>query len=139
MKISNASAHWEGDLSKGKGGMKLGKAGYEGKFSFSSRFENGEGTNPEELLGAALAGCYSMFLSAILSKDGHVPTRIDTIAKVHLGDGPKVELFDLSTEAVVPGIDEKTFEKYAEEAKKNCPVSVALGAVDKKLTAKLVK
>lgn len=117
--------------------MRLGSGAYEGAFSRASRFEDGPGTNPEELLGAAHAGCFSMYLSLILSKAGHVPTRIDTTAKVHLGEGPKITLIELSTVGDVPGIDEKTFLKFAEQARKGCPVSQALSAVDMSLKARL--
>jgi lipoyl-dependent peroxiredoxin len=137
MAIRESSAVWKGNLVEGKGTMRLGSGAYEGEYTRASRFEDGPGTNPEELIGAAHAGCFSMFLSAILSKDGHVPTRISTTAKVHLGDGPKITLIELSTVGEVPGVDEKTFIKYAEEAKKGCPVSQALAAVDMKLTARL--
>lgn len=137
MAIRESSAVWTGNLVDGKGTMRLGSGAYEGEFSRASRFEDGPGTNPEELIGAAHAGCFSMFLSAILSKDGHEPTSINTTAKVHLGDGPKITLIELSTIGVVPGMDEKTFQKYAEQAKSGCPVSQALSAVDMKLTARL--
>ena len=117
--------------------MRLGSGAFEGEFTRASRFEDGPGTNPEELIGAAHAGCFSMFLSAILSKAGHIPTRIATTAKVHLGDGPKITLIELSTVGEVPGIDEKTFIDFAEQAKKGCPVSQALAAVDTRLVARL--
>jgi osmotically inducible protein OsmC len=117
--------------------MRVGSGAYDGPFSKASRFENGPGTNPEELLGAAHAGCFSMFLSAILSTEGHVPTRIATTATVHLGDGPKIVLIELSTVGTVPGIDEKTFLDFAEQAKKGCPISLALAAVEIKMTARL--
>lgn len=117
--------------------MRLGSGGYEGPFTYLSRFESGKGTNPEELIGAAHAGCFSMFLSLILSQAGHTPTRIDTTAKVHLGEGPKITLIELSTVGEVPGIDEKTFIEFAEKAKKGCPVSQALAAVDMTLKAHL--
>lgn len=118
--------------------MSLGTGAFEGPFTYASRFETGPGTNPEELIGAAHAGCFSMFLSAILSKDGHVPERIDTKAKVHLGEGPKITKIELVTEGKVPGIDQATFQKYAEQAKSGCPVSKALSAVDMTLDAKLL-
>jgi len=117
--------------------MRLGSGAYEGEFSRVSRFEDGPGTNPEELIGAAHAGCFSMFLAAILSKDGHEPTSINTTARVHLGAGPKITLIELSTVGVVPGIDEETFISYAEQAKKGCPVSQALAAVEMSLVARL--
>lgn len=137
MAIRESSAIWEGSLTEGSGSMRLGSGAYEGAFTRASRFEEGPGTNPEELVGAAHAGCFSMFLSAILSKAGHVPTRIDTTARVHLGEGPKITLIELSTVGEVPGIDEKTFLEFAEQAKTGCPVSQALAAVEVKLTARL--
>lgn len=137
MAIRESSAIWKGNLTEGDGSMRLGSGAYEGAFSRASRFEDGPGTNPEELLGAAHAGCFSMYLSLILSKAGHVPTRIDTTAKVHLEDGPKITLIELSTVGDVPGIDEKTFMEFAEQARKGCPVSQALSAVDMSLKAKL--
>jgi osmotically inducible protein OsmC len=139
MAIRESSAIWKGNLTEGNGSMRLGSGAYEGAFSRASRFEDGPGTNPEELIGAAHAGCFSMYLSLILSKAGHVPTRIDTTAKVHLGEGPKITLIELSTVGEVPGIDEKTFVDFAEEAKKGCPVSQALAAVDMNLTARLAQ
>jgi osmotically inducible protein OsmC len=137
MAIRESSAIWEGNLTEGNGSMRLGSGAYEGAFSRASRFEDGPGTNPEELIGAAHAGCFSMYLSLILSKAGHVPMRIDTTAKVHLGEGPKITLIELSTVGDVPGIDEKTFMEFAEQARKGCPVSQALSAVDMSLKAKL--
>jgi osmotically inducible protein OsmC len=117
--------------------MRLGSGAFEGSYTFASRFEDGAGTNPEELIGAAHAGCFSMYLALILSKAGHVPTRISTTAKVHLGEGPKITLIELATVGEVPGIDQQTFADFAEQAKTGCPVSQALAAVDMKLTAKL--
>lgn len=138
MAIRESSAVWKGNLAEGEGSMRLGSGAYEGAFSRASRFEDGPGTNPEELIGAAHAGCFSMYLALILSKAGHIPTRIDTTARVHLGEGPKITLIELSTVGEVPGIDENTFIEFAEQAKKGCPVSQALGAVDTRLTARLV-
>jgi osmotically inducible protein OsmC len=139
MTISNSTAVWKGNLTEGSGTMKLGKGGYEGPFTKASRFDNGAGTNPEELIGAAHAGCYSMFLSALLSKSGFPPAEIRTTAKVHLGDGPAITLIELETQAQVPGCDEPTFLQHAEQAKAGCPVSKALAAVTIKLTAHLLK
>lgn len=139
MAIRESSAVWKGNLTEGNGSMRLGSGAYEGVFSRASRFEDGPGTNPEELIGAAHAGCFSMYLSLILSKAGHVPTRIDTTAKVHLGEGPKITLIELFTIGEVPGIDEKTFVDFAEQARKGCPVSQALAAVDMNLTARLAQ
>ncbi|MCC6147144.1 MAG: OsmC family protein [Anaerolineaceae bacterium] len=137
MATRESSAIWEGNLPKGKGSMRLGSGEYEGPFSYLSRFEDGSGTNPEEMIGAAHAGCFSMYLALILSEAGHTPTKIATTAKVHLGEGPKITHIDLSTVGEVPGINEKTFIEFAEKAKKGCPVSQALAAVDTNLTARL--
>lgn len=137
MSIRTAISTWSGDLKTGTGKVKLGSGILEAPYSFSSRFEEGAGTNPEELLGASIAGCYGMFLSAILSKDGFIPTSIETTARVHLGDGPKVTLIELSVQAEVPKIDKMAFQTYTETARDNCPISVALSAVEKKLTATL--
>jgi lipoyl-dependent peroxiredoxin len=137
MPQTKAEAVWQGSLKEGSGTMTLPKGGYQGPFTYASRFETGDGTNPEELIGAAHAGCFSMFLSAILSKDGHVPTRIHTTATVHLGDGV-VSKIELSTKGEVPGIDQATFEDYAKKAKEGCPVSKTLAAVkDISVTAEL--
>jgi osmotically inducible protein OsmC len=118
--------------------MKLGSGAYEGPFTFASRFESGKGTNPEELLGAAHAGCYSMFLSALLSGAGFPPTRIATTAAVHLGDGPTITLIELTTEVQAPRLTEAELQKHAEAAKKNCPVSKALAGPEIRLTVHLV-
>ncbi|HEY8944308.1 MAG TPA: OsmC family peroxiredoxin [Polyangiaceae bacterium] len=130
MGISKAQAEWTGSLKEGKGSVKGSSGKFEAPFSFATRFEGaGGGTNPEELIGAAHAGCFSMFLAAQLSKDGHVPTRITTSANVHLDAGPVISKIELETVAVVPGIDEKLFNEKVEFSKQNCPVSKALGAV----------
>ncbi len=133
MPVRKAEAVWEGDLPKGKGSMKLGSGAFEGQFSFASRFEEGTGTNPEELIGAAHAGCFSMFLSAVLSKAGFVPNRVETKATVHLEqvDGaPWITKIHLDCEADVPGVDEATFQEQVEVSKKGCPVSKALASVE---------
>src|SRR5436309_14688273 len=136
-----ASAVWEGTLREGKGRVKLGSGAFEGQYSFTSRFEEGPGTNPEELIGAAHAGCFSMALSNILSEAGHAPDSVKTTAKVHLRnvDGqPTIARIDLVTEGQVPGIDQQQFDPYADQAKEGCPVSRALAAVDEvTLTATL--
>ena len=137
MPVRESTATWSGSLTEGKGNMRLASGAYEGEFTRASRFEEANGTNPEELIGAAHAGCFSMFLSALLSNAGHVPTQIRTSAKVHLGAGPKITLIELSTVGEVPGIDEKTFIDFAEQAKQGCPVSQALSAVEMTLTARL--
>src|SRR5436189_3884155 len=143
MATRTGSAVWEGTLKQGKGTMKLGSGAFEGpySFSFSSRCEEAQGTNPEELIGAAEAGCYSMALSANLEKAGHPAKRISTTATVKLemvGGGPKITTIDLKTEADVPGIDESKFRDQAELTKKTCPVSVALAGTQINLEAKLV-
>ena len=135
-----AEARWAGDLKSGKGNVKLGSKSYEGPYSFLSRFENGAGTNPEELLGAAHAGCFSMALSAALSAKGMVPTSVTTTATVHLGKvgaGFAITGIDLVTRGVVPGISEADFKKMAEETKSGCIVSKALASVPMTVDAKL--
>ena len=137
-----ASAVWEGTLREGTGKVKLGSGAFEGQYSFASRFESGTGTNPEELIGAAHAGCFSMALAAGLTKAGFNPTRINTTAAVSLekvGEGFKITTIELNTEAQIPNIDESTFLEQAETAKKNCPVSQALAGTQISLNAKLVK
>jgi osmotically inducible protein OsmC len=132
MAIRQANAEWKGTLKEGSGQMALGSGSYTGPFSFVSRFENGSGTNPEELIGAAHAGCFSMALSAGLGRAGITPTSIRTNAKVHLGTsdaGPAITRIDLEVEGEVPGIDQATFEQHAETAKKTCIVSRALAGV----------
>jgi osmotically inducible protein OsmC len=142
MAIRNAEAVWEGNLKEGKGSMRLGGGAFEGAYSYSSRFEEGTGTNPEELIGAAHAGCYSMALSADLEKNGgYTAKRIHTTAKVHfeIVDGAAtITKIYLDTEAEVPGISESDFLAQAEESKGGCPVSRALGGVEIHLNAKLV-
>jgi osmotically inducible protein OsmC len=137
MPVRVANASWEGDLKRGKGSMKLGSGGFEGPFSHGTRFGEEPGTNPEELIGAAHAGCFSMFLSALLSDAGHPPTQIETEAKVHLGEGPAITLIELRTEANVPGVDQETFDELAGKAKVGCPISKALASVKIELTATL--
>jgi osmotically inducible protein OsmC len=136
----SATARWEGGLQGGKGTMRLGSGAFEGQYSFSSRFEEGKRTNPEELIGAAHAGYFSMALSAGLERAGHAPNSIETSARVHLeraGSGFRISRIDLSTTADVPGIDDAAFRDQAEPAKKNCPVSQALTGVDIQLDARL--
>jgi len=137
MTVRQSEATWEGTLREGSGKMRLGSGLYEGPFTWASRFSDGEGTNPEELIGAAHAGCFSMFLSALLTKSGYTPTRIHTTAQVHLVDGPTISQIDLTTTAVVPLIDEETFLEHAVQAKENCPVSKALASIEITLDANL--
>lgn len=141
MSVRESQARWEGDLRGGKGTMRLGSGAFEGQFSFKSRFEEGTGTNPEELIGAAHAGCFSMAFSNMLAEAGHVPTRVSTTARVHLErvDGkPTISKIELDTEGDVPGISKEMFHEIAEKAKAGCPVSRALGAVNITLEAKLL-
>ena len=141
MPARTADAQWEGSLQDGKGTMRFGSGAFEGQYSFSSRFEEGTGTNPEELIAAAHAGCFSMALSGGLSRAGHAPNRVHTNATVHLvkGDaGFSIATIELETEADVPGIDDATFQEQAQAAKAGCPVSRALAGVEIKLNARLV-
>jgi osmotically inducible protein OsmC len=138
MAVRTSSAEWKGTLKDGAGVMKLGSGAYEGPFTFASRFESGNGTNPEELIGAAQAGCFSMFLSALLTKEGFTATSIRTTAIVHLTDGPTISLIELNCEAEVPGLSNEVFQEKAAAAKQNCPVSKALAGPEIKLSAKLL-
>lgn len=141
MPVRSADARWEGSLQAGKGTMRLAGGAYEGPYSFSSRFEEGSGTNPEELIAAAHAGCFSMALSGGLGRAGHEPVSVQTTAKVHLEKGDAgfgISRIDLVTEAEVPGISEDDFQQAAETAKQNCPVSKLLAAAEITLEAKLV-
>ena len=141
MPVRSASAVWNGTLIDGNGTMKMQSGAYEGAYSFGSRFQEETGTNPEELIAAAHAGCFSMALSAGLGKAGFDATRVATSAKAHLekvGEGFAITRIELTTEAEVPGIDEATFQQHATGAKENCPVSKALAGVDIHLDAKLI-
>lgn len=138
MPVRTATAEWKGTLKEGAGTVKVGSGAFEGPYTWATRFSGENGVNPEELVGAAHAGCYSMFLSALLTKAGFVPTRIHTTANVHLGDGPTITLIELNCEASVPGIEAAAFAEHAEAAKKNCPVSKALAGPEIKLNATLV-
>ena len=140
MVTRSASAVWEGTLKDGKGQMSLGSGAFQGAYTFASRFENGPGTNPDELLGAAYAGCFSQALSLGLTEAGHPPKRITTEAAVRLekgDDGFSITQITLKTTGVVPGIDDDTFRKHAEKAKDGCPVGKALQGIEKKLEAEL--
>jgi osmotically inducible protein OsmC len=141
MAIRKAEAEWNGNLREGSGQVKLGSGAFEGKYSFASRFEEAGGTNPEELIAAAHAGCFSMALSAGLGKGGFQPKRVHTTASVHLekvGEAFGITRIDLECEAEVPGIDADAFHAQAMAAKENCPVSKALKAVEITLKAKLL-
>src|SRR5919197_3740301 len=122
MAVRTATAEWGGALQDGSGKMAFG--GFEGQYSYASRFEEGPGTNPEELLGAAHAGCFSMALANILATAGHDPQRIDTTARVHLvpaEEGPSITQVELQTQAEVPGIEAEEFQRHARTAEENCP------------------
>jgi osmotically inducible protein OsmC len=138
MAIRKATARWNGTLKDGNGVMKYGD--FEGPFTFASRFEEGKGTNPEELVGAAHSGCFSMFLAALLSGDNFTPTSVQTTASVNLGDddGPKITSIDLECEAQVPGLDADKFAQYAQTAKEKCPISRLYAGTQINLSAKLI-
>jgi len=142
MPTRKAEAEWKGNLAEGNGTLKVGSGAFEASYSFKSRFEDGQSaTNPEELLGAAHAGCFTMALAAQLSRERFTPTRIHTEAKVRLekvGEAFSITRIDLETEAQVPGLDDATFQKHASDAKQNCPLSKALAATEIHLTAKLI-
>lgn len=140
MPVRNAEAVWEGNLQEGKGTMKLGSGAFEGPFSFATRFQEEPGTNPEELIGAAHAGCFSMFLSAVLSNAGFPPKRVQTTARVTLeqvDNAPWITKIHLNCQANVPGVDEATFMEKIDASKKGCPVSKALAGVEISVEANL--
>ena len=133
MATRNGSADWRGDLQSGEGRIVVGNGVHEGPYSFKSRFEDGEGTNPEELIAAAEAGCFTMALSLILGNEGHTPDELHTDARAELRnvDGaPTITKMELKTRGKVPGIDQAAFEQVAEKAKQECVVSRALGGVE---------
>ena len=141
MPVRNADAEWSGGLMSGKGKMRLGSGAFEGPFSFKTRMEEGVGTNPEELIGAAHAGCFSMQFSAMLEHAGFPPDKIHTSAKVYFGPdggGFAISKIELTTEGDVPGIDDAKFQELAAAAKAGCPVSKALAGTEIVLTAKLL-
>ena len=141
MAIRSADARWEGTLKEGNGSLSLKSGAFEGQYSFSSRFEEGTGTNPEELLGAAHAGCYSMALNAALERNGTTPNFVHTIAKVHMGknaaDALAITKIDLIVEADVPGLSAEDFQTFAEDAKANCIISRAINVEEMTLSATL--
>jgi lipoyl-dependent peroxiredoxin len=138
-----AEARWDGSLQEGNGIMRMASGAYEGPYSFQSRFQEGDGTNPEELIAAAHAGCFSMALSLELGQAGHSAESIETTATVHIdkvGEGFGITRIELDTRARVPGVSDDEFQQVAEAAKKGCPVSRALAAVDSiELRASLVE
>lgn len=130
--MARGEAEWKGSIKEGSGTVKLGSGAFEGAYSFKSRFENGSGTNPEELLGAAHAGCFSMALSGQLTSAGHPPERIHTVAVVTLGRddiGAVIKKIALTTEVKAPGVDDAKLQELAKKAKENCPLSRALASV----------
>ncbi len=142
MPVRKASAVWEGPMTEGRGVMRFGSGAFEGPYTFLSRFDSAPGTNPEELIGAAHAGCFSMAFSGLLGTKGHPPKRIETAAEVTIvkvGEGFKITDIALKTVAEVPGIEEAAFLELAETAKKTCPVSQALTGVKITLDASLKK
>jgi len=142
MPARKAEAEWNGNLREGAGKIKLGSGAFEGSYSFASRFESGKGTNPEELLGAAHAGCFTMALTAGLGRAGFNPKRVHTTATVHIdktGDAFEITKIELDCEAQVPNIDADAFHAQASAAKENCPLSKALKAVNTiELRARLI-
>jgi osmotically inducible protein OsmC len=140
MPVRSADAVWEGTLQDGKGVMRLASGAYEGAYSFKSRFEEGTGTNPEELVAAAHAGCFSMALSGALGKAGFPPDKVETRAEVHLDKGEAgfgITRIHLVTKAAVPGIDATQFAEVAEGAKANCPISRLVTGAEVTLDATL--
>lgn len=140
MPTRTAHARWNGDLKQGQGEVDFGKGLFKGPYSFASRFEGGKGTNPEELLGAAHASCFAMALSLVLGRNGFVPDFVDATARVTVapqGDGFRITESHLVCEARVPGVDEATFARIAEQVKQACPVSQALAGTSITLEAKL--
>lgn len=141
MAIRSAHARWEGTLKGGNGNLKLGSGAYDGQYNFSSRFEEGTGTNPEELIGAAHAGCFTMALNAALERNGKLPNYVQTDAKVHLGKNANDQMailkIDLVVNASVPGISAEEFQKFAEDAKTGCIISRALNVPEITLSVSL--
>jgi len=141
MPVRSAEATWQGTLKEGEGNIKLESGAYDGPFNFVSRFESGPTTNPEELLGAAHAGCFTMALNARLFNNGFTPTRVHTVAQVSLEKGESgfgISHIHLITEAEVPNLSAEDFAAHAEATKETCIVSRALSAVPMSLEAKLV-
>lgn len=130
MAVRQSEATWRGTLRDGDGTVRLASGLFEGPYTYVSRFEEGDGTNPEELIGAAHAGCFSMFLSGLLTKNGYSPEEIHTTATVHLGQGPTITKIELDCHAKVADVSEAEFQELAQEAKAGCPVSKALASVE---------
>jgi lipoyl-dependent peroxiredoxin len=140
MAVRTANAEWVGALQDGSGKMAFGSGAFEGQYSYKSRFDEGEGTNPEELIGAAHAGCFSMALAHVLATEGYDPQRVETTARVRFEPtdaGPSITRIELVTEGEVSGIEPDEFQQHAQAAKENCAVSRALAGVDISLEASL--
>jgi lipoyl-dependent peroxiredoxin len=140
MPTRTSTAEWNGNLARGSGKMALGSGAFEGSYSFASRFESGDGTNPEELIAAAHAGCFSMALALALSQEDHEPESVKTTAEVTIEqvDGQAtITRSELSTEVAVEGLSDDEFQKFADAAKSGCAVSRALGGVEISLEAQL--
>ena len=138
MSVRKAKSEWTGTLKDGKGTMNF--SNYSGPFTFKSRFEEGNGTNPEELVGAAHSGCYSMFLAALISGEGLTPESVETTAKVHLGKddkGPKITTIELDCQVKCEGLSQEKFDELAAAAKAGCPISRLVASTEVKLTAEL--
>ena len=132
MASRNGSAQWNGDLQSGSGTVTVGESAWTGNYSFKSRFEDGEGTNPEELLAASHAGCFTMAMSLFLTEKGHAPDQLNTKVKTHLRQvegAPTITKAEIEVEGSVPGIDQDQFQQYAEQAKDQCVISRALAGV----------
>ncbi len=139
MSIRTANAQWNGTLKEGEGTMNF--SNYNGPFTFASRFEEGDGTNPEELVGAAISGCYSMFLSALISGEGLTPDSVKTTAKVHLESddiGPKITKIELDCIVKCSGLSQDKFDELANASKEKCPISRLYSSAEKVLNAKLL-
>ena len=140
MSVRTAKSQWNGTLKDGEGTMNF--SNYSGPFTFKSRFEEGTGTNPEELVGAAHSGCYSMFLAALISGEGLAPESVETTSKVHLGKdekGPVITTIELECQVKCEGLSQEKFEELAAAAKEGCPISRLVAAADIKLSATLVR
>lgn len=139
MSVRTANAQWNGTLKNGKGIMSF--SNYKGPYTFASRFEKGEGTNPEELVGAAISGCYSMFLSALISEEGLNPESVQTTAKVHLESdniGPVITKIELDCKVKCEGLSQYKFDELANASKEKCPISRLYSSANKVLTANLI-
>ena len=140
MPTRSGEATWNGNLPDGDGTMSVESGAYEGAYSFRSRFEDGEGSNPDELIAAAHAGCFSMALANVLAEAGYDPESVHTNADVTLRmleDGPAITKVHLTSEVAVSGLDDETFQEHADAAKNGCPVSKALAGVEITLDASL--